>query len=180
MVSNTENPCAQHFLVAWFGILWGILYLLGQRFIPFVRKSFVIVHHSEYSAQMSFSSAQTKFLNPGHTNAFLTRANEHYAANLRGVNTHLRAKSCPRNQNSGQGSVLARFCITPSTSGTYDNEVVCERPLLSGFFVIGYGMAMEKTLVEKKTNNNKHARLSDDHLNVPLIIGCTFDSKVIC
>jgi hypothetical protein len=63
-----------------------------QRFIPFVRKSFVIVHHSENSAQMSFSSGQTKFLNPGHTNAFLTRANEHYAANLRGVNTHLRAK----------------------------------------------------------------------------------------
>jgi hypothetical protein len=97
---------ATFFLVARFGILWGILFLLGQQFIPFVRKSFVIVHHSENSAQMSFSSAQTKFLNPGHTNAFLTRANEHYAANLRGVNTRLGAKSCPRNQNSRQNCVM--------------------------------------------------------------------------
>jgi hypothetical protein len=66
--------------------------LLEQRFIPFVRKTSLIVHHSENSAQMSFSSAQTKFLNPCHTHAFLTHANEHYAANLRGVNTHLCAK----------------------------------------------------------------------------------------
>jgi hypothetical protein len=89
-------------LFARFGILWGIFFLLGLLFIPFVRESFVIVHYSENSVQMSFSSAQTKFLNPpDHTNAFLTRANEHYAANLRGVNTHLRAKSCPRNQHSG-------------------------------------------------------------------------------
>jgi hypothetical protein len=84
------------FLVARFGILRGILFLLGQQFIPFVRKSFVIAHHSENPAQISFSGAQTKFLNPGHTTAFLMRTNEHYAANLRGVNTHLRAKSCQR------------------------------------------------------------------------------------
>jgi hypothetical protein len=74
-----------------------IFSLLGKRFIPFVPNRVVIVHHSENSAQMSFSSAQTKFPNQGGTNAFLSRANEHSAANLRGVNTDLRAKSCPRN-----------------------------------------------------------------------------------
>jgi hypothetical protein len=47
---------------------------------------------------MSFSSAHTKFQHQGcSTNAFLRRANEHYAADLRGVNAQLRAQSCPSN-----------------------------------------------------------------------------------
>jgi hypothetical protein len=50
----------------------------------------VIVHGTENSAQMSFSSAHKKFQNQGRTNVFLTLASEHYAANLRGVNAQLR------------------------------------------------------------------------------------------
>jgi hypothetical protein len=55
----------------------------------------VIVHHAGNSAQMSFSSTHTKFPNQGRTNAFLTHANELYAANLRGVHAQLCAQSCP-------------------------------------------------------------------------------------
>ncbi len=61
----------------------------------------VIVHHAENSAQMSISSAHAKFANPGRTNAFLMRANEHYAVNLRGVDAQLRAQTCPSNRNTG-------------------------------------------------------------------------------
>jgi hypothetical protein len=49
-------------------------------------KIFVIVHHTGKSAQMSFSSTHMKLRNLGPTNAFLTRANEHYAANVCNVN----------------------------------------------------------------------------------------------
>jgi hypothetical protein len=63
-------------------------------------KIIVIVHDAGNSAQMSFSSTHTKFSNRGRTSAFLMRANEHYAANLGGVNTQLRAQSCPSNQNA--------------------------------------------------------------------------------
>jgi hypothetical protein len=52
----------------------------------------LVVHHAGISAQMSFSRADTKFPNRGDRNAFLTRANEHYLANLRGVNAQLRAQ----------------------------------------------------------------------------------------
>jgi hypothetical protein len=61
----------------------------------------VIVHLVGHSAQMSFSSAHTKFPNQGSTNAFLTGANEHYGANSGGINTQLGAQSCPSNQNTG-------------------------------------------------------------------------------
>jgi hypothetical protein len=64
-------------------------------------KIIVIVHHLENSGQMSFSSAYTKFPNQGRTNAFVTRANEHYATSSRGVNAQLRAQSCPSNQKTG-------------------------------------------------------------------------------
>jgi hypothetical protein len=49
-------------------------------------KIIVIVHQAGNSVQMSFSSAHKKFPNQDHTNAFLTSANKHYVANLRGVN----------------------------------------------------------------------------------------------
>jgi hypothetical protein len=48
-----------------------------------------------------------KFPNQGHTNAFLTSANEHYAVNLRGVNAKLRAQNCPRNQNKAGSDFYA-------------------------------------------------------------------------
>jgi hypothetical protein len=58
-------------------------------------KIIVVVHQAGNSAQMSSSSVHTKFSNQGRTNAFLTPANEHCAAHLRGVNAQLRAQSCP-------------------------------------------------------------------------------------
>ncbi len=44
------------------------------------------------------------------------RANEHYAANLRGVNAQLRAQRCPSNQNTGGSKLIGceaigKICI---------------------------------------------------------------------
>jgi hypothetical protein len=64
-------------------------------------KIIVIVHHTGNFSHMSFSSTHTKFPNKGRTNAFLTHANEHYEANLGGVNAQLRAQSCLTNKNTG-------------------------------------------------------------------------------
>jgi hypothetical protein len=74
------------FLVARFEILWGDFFFWASNWFRLCVKIIVIVHHVGNSAQMSFSSAHTKFPNWGRTSAFLTCANEHYAANLRGVN----------------------------------------------------------------------------------------------
>jgi hypothetical protein len=60
-----------------------------------------IVHHEWNSTQMSFLSPHTKFQNREHTNAFLMRANDYYAANLLGVNAQLHAQSCSSNRNTG-------------------------------------------------------------------------------
>jgi hypothetical protein len=77
-------------------------FFFGQRLIRLCIKIIVIVHHAGNSTQMSPSRTHTKFPNQGWTNLFLTRtANEHYAANLRGVNAQLRAQSCSSNQNTG-------------------------------------------------------------------------------
>ncbi len=61
----------------------------------------VIVHQARDSVQINFSSLHTKFPNQGRTNAILTLANEHYAANSRGVNAQLRTLSCLSDQNRG-------------------------------------------------------------------------------
>jgi hypothetical protein len=73
-------------------------------------KIIVIVHHMRNSARMSFSSAHTKFPNQGRTNVFLTCTNEHYAANLRGVNAVLGTQSCLSDRNMGQK--MTRKCLT--------------------------------------------------------------------
>ncbi len=95
-VSNAKNLCAQQFFGLLIGILWGTFFWASNWF-RLCMKIIAIVHHARNSAQMSFSSANMKFPNQGHTNAFLACANKHYVANLGGVNARLRAQSCPSN-----------------------------------------------------------------------------------
>jgi hypothetical protein len=76
---------------------------------------------------MSLSNAHAKFLNEGHTNAFLTHANEQYVAILRGINAQLRAQSCPSNRNTGLGrdsnvcTLLVSVCLMYSNKSITKN-----------------------------------------------------------
>ncbi len=103
-------------------------------------KIIVIVHHVGNSAQMSFSSAHTKFSNLGCANAFLTRANEHYAANLRGVNAQLRAQSCPSNQNTKWVNEKDRLFHSP--------KLVLERSNGRTFFFLHHQLDAERGMKE--------------------------------
>jgi hypothetical protein len=95
-VSNAKNPCPQRF----FGCAtWNPMeiFFWASDCFCLCMKIIVIVHNEGNSAQMSFSSTHTKFPNQGQTNAFLTCANEHYAANLGSVSAQLRTQGCPSN-----------------------------------------------------------------------------------
>ncbi len=72
----------------------------ARDWFPLCVKIIAIVYHAGNSVQMSFSSVHAKFPNQCHTNAFLTCANELYAAKLNGVNAQLCAQSCPSNGNT--------------------------------------------------------------------------------
>ncbi len=74
LVSNAENPCVQHFFGCAVCNSTGAFFWASNRFHLCVR-IIVLVHHVGNSAQMSFSSANTKFPNRCRTNTFLTRAN---------------------------------------------------------------------------------------------------------
>jgi hypothetical protein len=99
-VSNAENNCVQRFFGSMVWNLLGNIFFWARAWFRLHVKIIVIVHHTGNAAQMSFPSTPTKFSSRGRTNAFSTRANEHYAVNLRGVNAQLRVQSCPSNQNT--------------------------------------------------------------------------------
>ncbi len=79
-----------------------------------------IVHHEWNSKQMSFLSPHTKFQHREHSNAFLMRANDYYAANLLGVNTQLYAQSFPSNRNTACLLLLLMKNKTFATNKTFE------------------------------------------------------------
>jgi hypothetical protein len=64
-------------------------FFMGKRLIPLVHENCCNCDSQGKSTQMSSSSTHTKCPNRGRANTFLTCTNEHYAANLCGVNAQL-------------------------------------------------------------------------------------------